>query len=154
MQEQEVDTSMSLIKPADKLVVCTNINTDFCGELIRIAENNAEVVFTASSAMLSDNERMIHPGFVFNSASYAALCAINKKNAIIISSEVKFLAPIELGHEVLFKAVALQNGFKKCEVRVEGFLLDIKIFESMFYVAIFDKKLFKLKLKEDQEDGK
>ncbi|WP_104696872.1 MULTISPECIES: thioesterase [unclassified Helicobacter] len=154
MQEQEMDAPISLIKPADKLVVCTNVNTDFCGELVRIAENSAEVVFVASSAMLSDSERTIHLGFIFNSASYAALCAINKKNAIIISSEVKFLAPIELGHEILFRATALQNGFKKCEVKVEGFLLDIKIFEGMFYIAIFDKKLFKLKLKEDQENGK
>ena len=41
--------------------------------------------------------------------------------------------------------MALQNGMKKCEVKVEGFLLDIKVFEAIFYIAIFDKKLFQLK---------
>lgn len=152
MQDQELETTVSLIKPVDKLVTCTGINADFCGELIKIGENSAEVVYATSSVMLSD-EKAIHSGFIFGSAAYAALCAINKKNSIIISSETKFLAPIELGHEILFKATALQNGFKKCEVKVEGFLLDIKVFEGMFYIAIFDKKLFKLKL-QGEEDGK
>ncbi len=151
MEALENEASSSLIKPMDKLVICGSINTDFCGELIRISESNAEVVFSASQAMLSDEQGSIHSGFVFGSAAFAALCAINKKNSIIISSETKFLAPIELGHEILFKATALQNGFKKCEVRVEGFLLDIKVFEGIFYIAIFDKKLFKLKAKDEDE---
>ena len=55
------------------------------------------------------------------------------------------MAPIELGHEVIFQAEALQDDTKKCEVKVEGFLLDIKIFYGMFYIAVFDKKIFKLK---------
>lgn len=148
MDEQELDFALSK-KPKEKLLICTNINTDFCGELIKIAENNAEVVFSTTDAMLSDENKSIHTGFVFNSAAFVALCAINKKNSIIISSETKFLAPIELGHEVLFKATALQSGFKKCEVKVEGFLLDIKVFEGMFHIAVFDKKLFKLKTKDE-----
>lgn len=152
--DEGLEISPSLIKPKDKLLICNAINSDLCGELKDIQEGSAQVVFTTSSIMLSDGEKSIHMGFVFNSASYAALCAINKKNSIIIASDIKFLAPVELGHEILFKAVALQNGFKKCEVKVEGFLLDIKIFEGMFYIAIFDKKLFKLKLMEDKDERK
>lgn len=151
MDEQDFEVSSSLLKPKDKLVTCEAINSDLCGELRDIKEGSAQVVFSASSIMLSDGEKSVHMGFVFNSASYAALCAINKRNSIIIASDIKFLAPIELGHEILFKATALQNGFKKCEVKVEGFLLDIKVFEGMFYIAIFDKKLFKLKLREDED---
>ena len=139
------EVEFSLLKPADKLVICANINADLCGELVKIEDNVAEVLFAPTNAMHSDNESAIHAGFVYSSASYAALCAINKKNSIIIASETKFFAPIELGHEILFKAVALQNGMKKCEVKVEGFLLDIKVFEAIFYIAIFDKKLFQLK---------
>ena len=151
MVEDFDQTSSGLIKPIDRLAVCTGINTEICGELIDIGENTAEVLFSTAVIMLSDGERSIHLGFLFNAAAYAALCAINKKNSIIISSETKFLAPIEIGQEILFRAVALQNGFKKCEVKVEGFLLDIKVFEGFFHIAIFDKKLFKLKLK-DEED--
>ncbi|STP13306.1 Thioesterase superfamily protein [Helicobacter mustelae] len=149
MQEQDFEQTSSLIKPKDKLLICNAINVDLCGELVSIKEGSAQVVFSASSIMTTDGEKSIHAGFIFNSASYAALCAINKRNSIIIGSDVKFLAPIEIGHEILFQATTLQSGIKKCEVKVEGFLLDIKVFEGMFYIAIFDKKLFKLKLKEE-----
>lgn len=148
------DTSnTSLIKPIDKLNTCIGINTELCGELVKLEENSADVIFSTAAIMLSDGEKAIHTGFIYNSACYAALCAINKKNSIIIASDTKFLAPIELGHEIIFRAQALQNGFKKCEVKVEGYLLDIKVFEGNFNIAIFDKKLFKLKLKDGEDEN-
>ena len=69
---------------------------------------------------------------LYSSAAYSALLAVNNPNAIIIGVEMKFLAPIELGNEVLFKAQSLQEDTKKREVKVEGFVLDIKIFDAMF----------------------
>ncbi len=133
----------TLTKPIEKLHTCTHVNAELCGELVRMDKDSAEVVFSTNAVMLSDEEKEIHMGFVFNSAAYAALCAVNKANSVVIASECKFLAPIELGHEILFKATAIQNGLKKCEVKVEGFLLNIKVFEGLFQVAVFDKKLFK-----------
>lgn len=146
------NSDSSLIKPIDKLNVCASVNMELCGELTKIDDNMAEVIFSTAAIMLSDGERAVHTGFVYNSACYAALCAVNKRNSIVIASDTKFLAPIELGHEIVFRAQTLQNGFKKCEVKVEGFLLDIKVFEGIFNIAIFDKKLFKLRLK-DQDNG-
>ena len=77
------------------------------------------------------------------------MAAINKKYSVLIAADVKFLAPIELGHEVIFKAESIQSDTKKCEVKVEGYPLDIKIFDSIFHIAVFDKKIFKLRFKDE-----
>lgn len=137
---------------SQELVIYQKIDHSLCGKLLKLSKNKAEVLFAPNENMISD-EDIIHTGFIFNAASYTAMCALNKKNSIIISSETKFLAPIELNHQIIFKANVLQGESKKCEVKVEGFLLDIKIFDGMFYIAILDKKLFKLRLK-DNEDKK
>lgn len=125
--------------------IARDLNFKLSGELVGLARNLSKVVFTPTSEMCVDS-RLIHSGFVFSAAAHAALTALNKKNSLIIGADIKFLAPIELGHEVIFQAEALQDDTKKCEVKVEGFLLDIKIFYGIFFVAVFDKKIFKLKL--------
>lgn len=135
----------------DDLVVCTEMSPNVIGELLELYQNKAIVKFAPSERMIMDESKMIHTGFVFNAASFAAMAAINKKYSVLIAADVKFLAPIELGHEVTFKAEAIQSDTKKCEVKVEGFLLDIKIFDSLFHIAVFDKKIFKLRFKDDEK---
>lgn len=127
----------------ETLEVCHAINPDLCGKLTLLEQGYAEVILNITSDMLA-NEQTAHLGFVHNAASYAALCANNKKNSIILQTECKFLAPISLNQEILLKARAQDNKNKKTQVRVEGFLLDIKIFEGSFEIVIFDKELFKL----------
>jgi len=130
--------------------VANNINMDFCGEVKAMKKDYAEVELISSENMEIENG-VAHTGFIFASASFAAICAINKKNALIIGSNVKFLAPVETNQKVIFKAKTTQGNIRKCEVKVEGYILDIKIFDGLFYIVIFDKKLFKLKLKDDKE---
>lgn len=124
------------------------MSSNVVGTLTELQRNKAVVQFVPTEKMIMDDSKIIHCGFVFNSASFAAMAAINKKYSVLIAADVKFLAPIELGHEVIFKAEALQSDTKKCEVKVEGYLLDIKIFDSLFHIAVFDKKIFKLRFKD------
>lgn len=133
----------------DDLQVCMEMPQNVVGEITELYRNKAIIRFVPTEKMIMDESKMIHAGFVFNSASYAAMVALNRKYSVIIASDVKFFAPIELGHEVIFKAEAVQSDTKKCEVKVEGFLLDIKIFDSMFHIAVFDKKIFKLRFKDE-----
>ncbi|BDB63944.1 thioesterase [Helicobacter cinaedi] len=133
----------------DDLQVCTSMPSSIVGELVELYRDKAIVRFRPNERMIMDESKMIHAGFVFNAASFAAMAAINKKYSVLIASDVKFLAPIELGHEITFKAQAIQSDTKKCEVKVEGFLLDIKIFDSLFHIAVFDKKIFKLRFKDE-----
>lgn len=131
-------------------VVGTTINMHFCGQVGEMGKDKAQVTLTTREDMEVE-PGITHTGFVQAAAGFAALCAINKKNSIIIGSDVKFLAPVETNQVVELKAKTMLGDMRKCEVKVEGFVLNIKIFDGLFYIVIFDKKLFKLKLKDDKE---
>lgn len=75
------------------------------------------------------------------------MAAVNEPNSMIIYSETKFLSPIELNSDVTFKSHALQNDTKKREVMVEGFLYNIKIFDAIFHIIVFDKSILKIDFK-------
>lgn len=149
MLDDDYEENANVPLENDELVVCAEMSPLIVGELLELYRDKAIVKFTPNERMAMDESKMIHAGFVFNSASFAAMAAINKKYSVLIAADVKFLAPIELGHEVIFKAEAIQSDTKKREVKVEGYLLDIKIFDSLFHIAVFDKKIFKLRFKDE-----
>ena len=152
--EEEFDEEEELLLSKDKdevdQKVCKNISP-INGTLQELAFGESKVLFETNSKMLLDKTGLIHSGNIFSSAAYAALLAINEPNGVVIGAEVKFLAPIELGNEILFNAKALQEDTKKREVKVEGFVLDIKIFDAMFYVAVFDNNVLSMHITKEME---
>ncbi len=139
-QEQE-----QYFEEISELRIYKKINREFCGELVLPLERNRAVVkFIPTEKMITDDKMLIHYGFVFNSASFCAMAAVNEPNSIIIYSEVKFLAPVELGNEVIFKANAIHSDLKKREIVVEGFMYNVKIFDAIFHIVVFEKSLFQI----------
>ena len=119
------------------------------GTIKELKYGNAAVLLETTRRMALDKNGLIHSGNLYSSAAYAALLAINNPHAIVIGAEVKFLAPLEVGNEVVFKAQTLQEDTKKREVKVEGFVLDIKVFDAMFYIAVFEKHVLSLHIAKD-----
>ncbi len=140
-QEQE-----QYYEEINELRIYKKINRELCGELVLPLERDRAVVrFNPTDKMIGDDKKMlIHYGFIFNSASFCAMAAVNEPNSIIIYSEVKFLSPLELGNEVIFKASAIHGDLKKREIAVEGFLYNIKIFDAVFHIVVFEKPLFEI----------
>lgn len=136
--------SEEIFDEISELRICKKISRSLCGEISEMAKNSAVVKFNPTQEMIADDNMIIHYGFIFNSASFCALSAVNEPNSIIIYSEVKFLSPLELGNEVTFKATALHSDLKKREVSVEGFLYNIKIFDAIFHIVVFEKSMFKI----------
>lgn len=143
-----MDEEQYVFEEVADLKTYKKINKDLCGEIVELQKNKAVVKFVPSEGMIVDDNMIIHYGFVFSSASFCAMAAVNKPNSMIIYSEVKFLSPLELGNEVTFKANALQSDLKKREVAVEGFLYNIKIFDAIFHIVVFDKSMFKINFKD------
>lgn len=136
--------SEEIFDEISEIRICKKISRSLCGEISEMAKNSAVVKFNPTQEMIADDNMIIHYGFIFNSASFCALSAVNEPNSIIIYSEVKFLSPLELGNEVTFKATALHSDLKKREVSVEGFLYNIKIFDAIFHIVVFEKSMFKI----------
>ncbi len=129
-----------------QLKASTLINQNLVGVLDDIKEGEAVVKFTCTEDMVVDQKGLIHSGFIFSSANYAAIAAINHQNAILAVSKANFLAPAALNDVITFRAKAMQTEARKRVVEVAGYLQDVKIFEAEFSVVVLERHVLSLHL--------
>ena len=129
------------------------INPELNGEIIKLEQGYVEVRLTTSSEMVADDIGLIHGGFIFSAADYAAMLAVNEKNVVLVGSECQFLSPVKFHDEVNFVAKVRHKDGKKRNVHVEAYVLDIKVFEGEFKTVITDKHVLRLKLLDDEDKG-
>ena len=116
-----------------------NINTSLCGKVTKLQENYAEVLLHTTQQMLADAEGLVHGGFVFGAADYAAMTAVNDPYVVLGSSSSKFLAPVKVGDAVLCKAMVESEKGKKKVVEVQAFVNEKLVFEGAFTTFVPDK---------------
>lgn len=121
------------------------INNNLCGNSILQYEGYAKVSFIPSEEMIADDLGLVHGGFTFSAADYAAMLAVNHPNVVLVGAQVRFLAPIKVGQEVTFEAKASHTTTKKREVHVIGTLNTVKIFEGTFATVILDKHVLEMR---------
>ena len=127
------------------------INQEFSGEIVKIEVGYVEVRLTTTQEMVVDELELIHGGFIFSAADFAAMAAVNEKNVVLVASDCQFLSPVKLYDEVNFIARVRHKEGRKRNVYVEGKVHDIKVFEGEFKTVITDKHVLKLKLYDDEE---
>lgn len=130
------------------------INQDLNGEITILKVGYVEVLLTTTSEMLADEEGLIHGGFIFCAADYAAMAAVNERNVVLVGSDVQFLSPVKFGDLVNVVAKVRHKEGRKRNVHVEAFVLDIKVFEGEFKTVITDRHVLKLKLLDTEEETK
>lgn len=69
--------------------------------------------------MVVDEQGLVHGGFTFGLADYAAMLAINDPNVVIGEAKVKFTAPVKRGDVMKAKAVVTNEIKAKRVVNVE-----------------------------------
>ena len=115
-----------------------NINTSLCGKVVKLQENYAEVLLHTTQQMSADTQGLVHGGFVFGAADYAAMSAVNDPYVVLGSSSSKFLAPVKVGDVVLCKATVVSEKGKKRVVEVEAFVSDNLVFEGSFTTFVLN----------------
>jgi len=109
-----------------------NINTSLCGKVTKLEENYAEVLLHTTQQMTADAQGLVHGGFVFGAADYAAMSAVNDPYVVLGASNSKFIAPVKVGDAVMCKATVVNIKGKKAEVDVEAFVNEKLVFEGNF----------------------
>ena len=109
-----------------------NINTSLCGKVTKLQENYAEVILHTTQQMSADKQGLVHGGFVFGAADYAAMSAVNDPYVVLGSSSLKFIAPVKIGDAVLCKATVVNEKGKKKVVDVQAFVHEKLVFEGTF----------------------
>jgi len=116
-----------------------NINTSLCGKVTKLQENYAEVLLHTTQQMTADVKGLVHGGFIFGAADYAAMSAVNDPLVVLGASNSKFLAPVKVGDAVLCKAIVVSEKGKKREVEVQAFVNEKLVFEGSFTTFILSK---------------
>ena len=109
-----------------------NINTSLCGKVTKLQENYAEVLLHTTQQMAADMQGLVHGGFIFGAADYAAMSAVNDPYVVLGVSSSKFIAPVKVGDAVICKASVVSIKGKKAEVEVEAFVNEKLVFEGNF----------------------
>lgn len=122
------------------------INIDLCGEIIKLEKGYAEVRLKTTAEMVADSLGLIHGGFVFGAADYAAMLAVNEKNVVLVASDCQFLSPVKYHDEVNVVARVRNKEGRKRNVNVTAHVLDIKVFEGEFKTVVTERHILKLKL--------
>jgi acyl-coenzyme A thioesterase PaaI-like protein len=95
------------------------LSARLCGTPRRLADGSAEVELETSAEMRADQRGLVHGGFVFGLADYAAMLAINDPNVVLGSAETRFLAPVVVGERLLARAQLASSDGKRRHVDVQ-----------------------------------
>ncbi len=111
----------------------------YLGEIIDLKEGFSKVSLNTNKDMVVDDEGLIHGGFTFGLADYAAMVCVNHPFVVLGGAEVRFWAPVKLGQKVVAKAFLIKSEGKKNIVEVEAEADGKKIFSGTFNCYVLEK---------------
>jgi uncharacterized protein (TIGR00369 family) len=118
------------------------INRELCGKPVHLEEAFSRVTMNTTDKMRVDNSGLVHGGFVFGLADYAAMIAVNHPNVVLGSADAKFLKPIRVNELITAEAKVIKKPGRKRNVQVFAMKGNEKIFEGEFICFVLDKHVF------------
>ncbi len=115
------------------------INHELCGKSVLLEEDFSRVELIATEKMAVDESGLVHGGFIFGLADYAAMIAVNHPNVVLGAADVKFLKPVRANETVLAEARVVSKAGKKQKVDVTVARDGDKVFEGEFTCFTLDK---------------
>ena len=157
-EEEQLDSELEIDaygENENEVMIGTHerVNPDLCGEILLLERGYVETRLTTISEMVADDIGLIHGGFIFSAADYAAMLAVNERNVVLVASECQFLSPVKFHDEVKFRARVRHQEGRKRNVHVEAFVLDIKVFEGEFKTVITERHVLKLHLLDENDEN-
>ncbi len=95
------------------------IDRRLVGELLELGAGTARAALTLLPEMAADDRGLVHGGFAFGLADYAAMLAVNHPLVVLASSSVRFLAPTRVGERLVAEARVVEATGRKRRVQVE-----------------------------------
>jgi len=118
------------------------IDQNLCGSVVECSVGFARVHLTLTDLMSADDRGLVHGGFVFGMADFAAMCAVNDPNVVLGSAETKFLKPLCVGDAIEAIANVQSESGKKRIVSVEIVQGETNVFTGTFTCFVLEKHVF------------
>ncbi|GAB6907992.1 conserved hypothetical protein [Desulfosarcina cetonica] len=115
------------------------IDQVLCGKPLMVENGSSLVELVTTSQMAADQYGLVHGGFIFSAADYAAMIAVNDPNVVLGASEVKFLKPVRAGDVLHIKARVQEIKGKKYWVSVSVTKGQEDVFQGMFTCFVLEK---------------
>ncbi|ASJ03957.1 hotdog fold thioesterase [Thermococcus barossii] len=109
------------------------------GRPLRIEPGRAEVELLTTEEMAVDEHGLVHGGFTFGLADYAAMLAVNEPTVVLGKAEVKFLKPVRAGDRLVARAEVVEDLGRKKVAGVGVFRGKEKVFEGTFHCYVLEK---------------
>ena len=118
------------------------INENLCGRIFSLDEGKAAVKFNVTPEMVADAHGLVHGGFIFGAADYAAMAAVNDPNVVLGAAEVKFLKLSRSGDVAILTATVTEVSGKRRRVEVEGVdKAGARVFTGLFICFVLEKHI-------------
>lgn len=115
------------------------INPELCGTPVTLDDGRAVVRLITDTPMVADPQGLVHGGFIFGLADYAAMLAVNDPLVVLGAAECRFTAPVRVGEIVLATATRSQVKGRKQTVEVEAKVGERLVFTGSFTTFVLDK---------------
>lgn len=92
--------------------------------------------------MAVDEHGLVHGGFAFGLADYAAMTAVNHPNVVLGGADCRFVAPVKAGETMVARASVKGVEGRRRDVEVEVSVGEKKVFEGIFKCYVLDKHVF------------
>ena len=114
------------------------------GKVIELKSAYSKVELTTTPQMVADKQGLIHGGFIFCAADFAAMAAVNDPYVVLAKSETKFTAPVKLNDIVILEAIIKEQNGIKSTVEVIASVEDKTVFKGVFYTATLEKHVLEI----------
>lgn len=117
------------------------ITARLCGEPRELREGYSKVALTTGDEMGADEHGLVHGGFVFGLADYAAMLAVNQPNVVLGSAQARFLKPVVIGESLTAEATVVERDGRKQIVAVDVERAGELVFRGEFVCFIPDRHI-------------
>lgn len=115
------------------------IDQELCGRPLAVGDGRSQVELATTGRMAADGRSLVHGGFIFGAADYAAMIAVNHPHVVLGASDVKFLKPVRVGETVLIQAQIQEISGRKYRVSVSATRDADEVFQGMFTCFVLDR---------------
>ena len=95
------------------------VDPRWSGHPIQLDDDRARVELETIPEMAADEHGLVHGGFVFSLADYAAMLAVNEATVVLVAAEVRFLRPVRVGAHAAATARVVERSGRRRQVEVE-----------------------------------
>lgn len=116
-----------------------SIDPAWVGRPVELEPGVAVAELTTTAGMAADARGLVHGGFVFGLADYAAMLAVNDPNVVLGAAETKFSRPVVVGDVVRARATVETASGKKRAVKVTVTRGEDVVLEGSFTCFVLER---------------